>query len=142
MTVSRIKYEGGWVRLRWRRRPGALGGAMCQSPSSQPGDSGEGEGTVVGGRKVQLKKAAVSECFLLASAAARYRCLGEALLLPRAGPAALFGCWAPAAPVSVPPPALRTPAGRYYSDAAAKREDDPNFFKMVEGFFHRGSNIM
>ncbi|MCP6646106.1 hypothetical protein NL493_28595, partial [Klebsiella pneumoniae] len=31
---------------------------------------------------------------------------------------------------------------RHYSEAAADREDDPNFFKMVEGFFDRGASIV
>lgn len=80
-----------------------------------------------------------------------YRRLGEALLLPRVGPAALasaadpaalFGCRARAPPAAAPPPALGTPARRRYSEAAVQREDDPNFFKMVEGFFDRGANIV
>ncbi|XP_063089819.1 glutamate dehydrogenase 1, mitochondrial [Cavia porcellus] len=79
-----------------------------------------------------------------------YRRLGEALLLPRAGPcalasavdpAALFGSWA-RAPPAAPPPGLGTPVRRRYSEAAAQREDDPNFFKMVEGFFDRGADIV
>ncbi|EHB17305.1 Glutamate dehydrogenase 1, mitochondrial [Heterocephalus glaber] len=34
------------------------------------------------------------------------------------------------------------PACCPYSDAASEREDNPNFFKMVEGFFHRSANVM
>nr|XP_013004006.1 glutamate dehydrogenase 1, mitochondrial [Cavia porcellus] len=82
-----------------------------------------------------------------------YRRLGEALLLPRAGPcalasavdpAALFGSWA-RAPPAAPPPGLGTPVRRRYSEAAAPaRGRPPTFFKMVEGFLstrgarHRG----
>uniref|UniRef100_A0A8C2V9A5 Glutamate dehydrogenase n=1 Tax=Chinchilla lanigera TaxID=34839 RepID=A0A8C2V9A5_CHILA len=39
-------------------------------------------------------------------------------------------------------PRPSTPLCRRYSEAAAEREDDPNFFKMVEGFFNHGANIM
>uniref|UniRef100_A0A8C0KE88 Glutamate dehydrogenase 1, mitochondrial n=1 Tax=Canis lupus dingo TaxID=286419 RepID=A0A8C0KE88_CANLU len=78
-----------------------------------------------------------------------YRRLGEALLLPRAGPAALASA-ASAAPDAAAlrgrarpqPPAAPPPARRHYSEAAADREDDPNFFKMVEGFFDRGASIV
>ncbi|KAM4852658.1 glutamate dehydrogenase 1, mitochondrial [Thomomys bottae] len=81
-----------------------------------------------------------------------YRRLGEALLLSRAGPAtlgsaaadpaALLG-WARGPPAAAAPPAgLTPPARRHYSEAAADREDDPNFFKMVEGFFDRGASIV
>nr|XP_004658082.1 glutamate dehydrogenase 1, mitochondrial [Jaculus jaculus] len=85
-----------------------------------------------------------------------YRCLGEAMLLSRAGSAALGSAasesaallgWvrgqpAAAAAVAVPHPGLAPPARRHYSEAAADREDDPNFFKMVEGFFDRGASIV
>lgn len=83
-----------------------------------------------------------------------YRCLGEALLLCRAGPAALVSAAAdsaallgrargqPAAAVAAPQPGLAPPTRRHYSEAAADREDDPNFFKMVEGFFDRGASIV
>ncbi|XP_039089657.1 glutamate dehydrogenase 1, mitochondrial [Hyaena hyaena] len=85
-----------------------------------------------------------------------YRCLGEALLLSRAGPAALGsaaaesaallgrarGQPAAAAAAAAPQPGLALPARRHYSEAAADREDDPNFFKMVEGFFDRGASIV
>ncbi|XP_036283327.1 glutamate dehydrogenase 1, mitochondrial [Pipistrellus kuhlii] len=80
-----------------------------------------------------------------------YRCLGEALLPSGVGPAALgsaaallgraHGHPAAAAPQpGLPPPPTRRP----YSEAAAEagREDDPNFFKMVEGFFDRGVSIV
>ncbi|XP_024417005.2 glutamate dehydrogenase 1, mitochondrial [Desmodus rotundus] len=81
-----------------------------------------------------------------------YRCLGEALLLSRVGPAALGSAAAdsvallgrargqPAA--AAPQPGLALPSRRHYSEAAADREDDPNFFKMVEGFFDRGASIV
>ncbi|XP_047616524.1 glutamate dehydrogenase 1, mitochondrial [Phacochoerus africanus] len=85
-----------------------------------------------------------------------YRCLGEALLLSRAGPAALGSAAAGSAaadsaallgrtrgqPATAPQPGLAPPARRHYSEAAADREDDPNFFKMVEGFFDRGASIV
>ncbi|XP_043452724.1 glutamate dehydrogenase 1, mitochondrial [Prionailurus bengalensis] len=85
-----------------------------------------------------------------------YRCLGEALLLSRAGPAALGsaaadsaallgrarGQPAAAAAAAAPQPGLAPTARRHYSEAAADREDDPNFFKMVEGFFDRGASIV
>ncbi|XP_069876874.1 glutamate dehydrogenase 1, mitochondrial [Dipodomys merriami] len=81
-----------------------------------------------------------------------YRRLGEALLLSRAGPAALGSAaadpaallgWARGPPTAAAPPAgLAPPARRHYSEAAADREDDPNFFKMVEGFFDRGASIV
>lgn len=80
-----------------------------------------------------------------------YRCLGEALLLSRAGPAAALGSaaadsasllgWARGQPCA-PQPGLAPAARRHYSEAAADREDDPNFFKMVEGFFDRGASIV
>uniref|UniRef100_A0AC11EF38 Glutamate dehydrogenase 1 n=1 Tax=Ovis aries TaxID=9940 RepID=A0AC11EF38_SHEEP len=83
-----------------------------------------------------------------------YRCLGEALLLSRVGPAALGSAAADsavllgrargqaAAAVAAPQPGPVPPARRHYSEAAADREDDPNFFKMVEGFFDRGASIV
>ncbi|XP_045639596.1 glutamate dehydrogenase 1, mitochondrial [Ursus americanus] len=83
-----------------------------------------------------------------------YRCLGEALLLSRAGPAALGSAAAdsaallgrargqPGAAAAAPQPGLAPPTRRHYSEAAADREDDPNFFKMVEGFFDRGASIV
>lgn len=83
-----------------------------------------------------------------------YRCLGEALLLSRVGPAALSSVATDsavllgrargqaAAAVAAPQPGLVPPARRHYSEAAADREDDPNFFKMVEGFFDRGASIV
>ncbi|KAF6108928.1 glutamate dehydrogenase 1 [Phyllostomus discolor] len=81
-----------------------------------------------------------------------YRCLGEALLLSRVGPAALGSAAADSAallgrargqPVAAAPqPGLALPSRRHYSEAAADHEDDPNFFKMVEGFFDRGASIV
>lgn len=84
-----------------------------------------------------------------------YRCLGEALLLSRPGPAALGSAAADSAAllgrargqpatatVAAPQPGLAPPARRHYSEAAADHEDDPNFFKMVEGFFDRGASIV
>lgn len=80
-----------------------------------------------------------------------YRCLGEALLLSRAGPAALGSAAADTAlllsrahgqPAATPQRGLAPPSRRHYSEAAADHEDDPNFFKMVEGFFDRGASIV
>ncbi|XP_029101356.1 glutamate dehydrogenase 1, mitochondrial [Monodon monoceros] len=83
-----------------------------------------------------------------------YRCLGEALPLSRVGPAALGSAAAdsaallgrargqPATAAAAPQPGLAPPGRRQYSEAAADREDDPNFFKMVEGFFDRGASIV
>ncbi|XP_014443051.1 glutamate dehydrogenase 1, mitochondrial [Tupaia chinensis] len=81
-----------------------------------------------------------------------YRYLGEALQLARAGPAALGPATAESAALlgrargqpaaAAPQPGLAPPARRHYSEAAADREDDPNFFKMVEGFFDRGASIV
>ncbi|XP_054378210.1 glutamate dehydrogenase 1, mitochondrial isoform X2 [Pongo pygmaeus] len=80
-----------------------------------------------------------------------YRYLGEALLLSRAGPAALGSASADSAallgrargqPAAAPQPGLALAARRHYSEAVADREDDPNFFKMVEGFFDRGASIV
>lgn len=80
-----------------------------------------------------------------------YRCLGEALLLSRAGPAALGSAaadsaallgWARGQPSVALQPGLTPVVRRHYSEAAADREDDPNFFKMVEGFFDRGASIV
>uniref|UniRef100_A0A2K5QQ50 Glutamate dehydrogenase 1, mitochondrial n=1 Tax=Cebus imitator TaxID=2715852 RepID=A0A2K5QQ50_CEBIM len=80
-----------------------------------------------------------------------YRYLGEALLLSRAGPAALGSAAADSAallgrargqPAAAPQPGLALAARRHYSEAVADREDDPNFFKMVEGFFDRGASIV
>uniref|UniRef100_F6TG08 Glutamate dehydrogenase n=1 Tax=Callithrix jacchus TaxID=9483 RepID=F6TG08_CALJA len=80
-----------------------------------------------------------------------YRYLGEALLLSRAGPAALGAAAADSAallgrargqPAAAPQQGLALAARRHYSEAVADREDDPNFFKMVEGFFDRGASIV
>uniref|UniRef100_A0A2K6L6N0 Glutamate dehydrogenase n=1 Tax=Rhinopithecus bieti TaxID=61621 RepID=A0A2K6L6N0_RHIBE len=79
------------------------------------------------------------------------RYLGEALLLSRAWPAALGSAAADSAallgrargqPAAAPQPGLALAARRHYSEAVADREDDPNFFKMVEGFFDRGASIV
>ncbi|XP_019516046.1 PREDICTED: glutamate dehydrogenase 1, mitochondrial isoform X2 [Hipposideros armiger] len=80
-----------------------------------------------------------------------YRCLGEALLLSRVGPAALGSAAADSAallgrargqPAAALQPGLALSSRRHYSEATADREDDPNFFKMVEGFFDRGASIV
>uniref|UniRef100_A0A673LQT8 Glutamate dehydrogenase n=1 Tax=Sinocyclocheilus rhinocerous TaxID=307959 RepID=A0A673LQT8_9TELE len=64
-----------------------------------------------------------------------YRYFGE-LLTRGAGNALASGCVESALPASSS--LLRV---RHYSDAADK-EDDPNFFRMVEGFFDRGAAIV
>ncbi|KAK7122626.1 hypothetical protein R3I94_019667 [Phoxinus phoxinus] len=64
-----------------------------------------------------------------------YRYFGE-LLTRGAGNALASGCVESALPASSS--LLRV---RHYSDAADK-EDDPNFFRMVEGFFDRGASIV
>lgn len=81
-----------------------------------------------------------------------YRCLGEALLLSRVGPAALGSTATDSAALmgrargqpaaAALQPGLALPSRRHYSEAAADQEDDPNFFKMVEGFFDRGASIV
>ncbi|XP_077056942.1 glutamate dehydrogenase 1b [Siphateles boraxobius] len=64
-----------------------------------------------------------------------YRYFGE-LLTRGAGNALASGCVESALPASSS--LLRV---RHYSEAADK-EDDPNFFRMVEGFFDRGAAIV
>ncbi|CAF93763.1 unnamed protein product [Tetraodon nigroviridis] len=64
-----------------------------------------------------------------------YRYLGE-LLSRSAGSALAAGCADSALPASSSLMRLR-----HYADAADK-PDDPNFFKMVEGFFDRGVSIV
>ncbi|KAI4807563.1 hypothetical protein KUCAC02_027366 [Chaenocephalus aceratus] len=64
-----------------------------------------------------------------------YRCFGE-LLSRSAGSALASGCVDSALPVSSS--LMRV---RRYADAADK-PDDPNFFRMVEGFFDRGASIV
>ncbi|XP_037019248.1 glutamate dehydrogenase 1, mitochondrial [Artibeus jamaicensis] len=81
-----------------------------------------------------------------------YRCLGEALLVSRVGPAglgstatdsaALMGRARGQPAAAALQPGLALPSRRHYSEAAADQEDDPNFFKMVEGFFDRGASIV
>lgn len=82
-----------------------------------------------------------------------YRCLGELLAPARAAASAapLSGggepCSAAAALLAGNGPGRRPAGGapsasrRRYSQAV-DREDDPNFFKMVEGFFDRGASIV
>uniref|UniRef100_A0A4W4GHY9 Glutamate dehydrogenase n=1 Tax=Electrophorus electricus TaxID=8005 RepID=A0A4W4GHY9_ELEEL len=64
-----------------------------------------------------------------------YRYLGE-LLTRGAGSALASGCVESALPASSS--LMRV---RHYSDATDK-DDDPNFFRMVEGFFDRGAAIV
>ncbi|XP_060884320.1 glutamate dehydrogenase 1b [Labrus mixtus] len=64
-----------------------------------------------------------------------YRYFGE-LLSRSAGTALASGCVDSALPASSS--LMRV---RHYADAADK-PDDPNFFKMVEGFFDRGASIV
>ncbi|XP_028811074.1 glutamate dehydrogenase, mitochondrial [Denticeps clupeoides] len=65
-----------------------------------------------------------------------YRYFGE-LLSRGAGGALASGCADAALPASASLTRLRR-----YSEAAADKEDDPNFFRMVEGFFDRGAAIV
>lgn len=65
-----------------------------------------------------------------------YRYFGE-LLSRSAGSALASGCVESALPASSS--LMRV---RRYADAAADQPDDPNFFKMVEGFFDRGASIV
>ncbi|XP_003262335.2 glutamate dehydrogenase 2, mitochondrial [Nomascus leucogenys] len=77
-----------------------------------------------------------------------YCYLGKALLPSRAGPAALGSAGsallgrARGQPAAAPQPGLALAARLHYSEVVADREDDPNFFKMVEGFFDRGASIV
>lgn len=64
-----------------------------------------------------------------------YRYFGE-LVSRGAGSALAAGCVEAVMPASSSVMRLR-----HYSDAADK-EDDPNFFRMVEGFFDRGAAIV
>lgn len=77
---------------------------------------------------------AVAE-FFPSHAAVMYRYFGE-LLTRSAGTALASGCVDSALPASSS--LMRV---RHYADAADK-PDDPNFFKMVEGFFDRGVSIV
>ncbi|XP_035185585.1 glutamate dehydrogenase 1, mitochondrial [Anser cygnoides] len=68
-----------------------------------------------------------------------YRCLGEQLasrLAATAGSepagAVVVAAWGRG----------RCPRRRYCEAASPRQEDDPNFFKMVEGFFDRGASIV
>lgn len=65
-----------------------------------------------------------------------YRYFGE-LLTRGASNALASGCVDSALPASSA--LMRV---RQYSEAAGEKEDDPNFFKMVEGFFDRGATIV
>lgn len=67
-----------------------------------------------------------------------YRCLGELLAPARAASPALEPCVSSSAAALFPGSAGSV---RRYSQAA-EPEDDPNFFKMVEGFFDRGAGIV
>lgn len=71
-----------------------------------------------------------------------YRYLGE-LLASRAGAGSVLAGTEPGAAVGAAlwgGPSGGLPQRRRYSEA--EREDDPNFFKMVEGFFDRGAGIV
>lgn len=69
-----------------------------------------------------------------------YRYLGE-LLVSRAGSAGSVLAGAePGTTVGAGAAAAAAAQRRRYSEA--EREDDPNFFKMVEGFFDRGAGIV
>lgn len=86
-------------------------------------------------------------CVFSGSAGAMYRYLGEQLFARLAGSAVLAGAepGGPAAAAAAGGAAAVWGGGRcprrHYCEAANK-EDDPNFFKMVEGFFDRGASIV
>ncbi|CAN0163785.1 unnamed protein product [Bubo scandiacus] len=76
-----------------------------------------------------------------------YRYLGELLASRLAAGSVLAGA-EPGGPAAAAGGAVAAAAWgggrcprRHYCEAA-KKEDDPNFFKMVEGFFDRGANIV
>uniref|UniRef100_A0ACB8F843 Glutamate dehydrogenase n=1 Tax=Sphaerodactylus townsendi TaxID=933632 RepID=A0ACB8F843_9SAUR len=73
-----------------------------------------------------------------------YRCVGELLAPARAVGAAtssLCGAEPGSALLAGSGPGRVPPSRRRYSQAV-EQEDDPNFFKMVEGFFDRGAGIV
>lgn len=65
-----------------------------------------------------------------------YRYFGE-LLTRGASNALASGCVESALPAT-----SSLMKVRHYSEAAGEKEDDPNFFRMVEGFFDRGAAIV
>ncbi|XP_048842585.1 glutamate dehydrogenase, mitochondrial [Brienomyrus brachyistius] len=65
-----------------------------------------------------------------------YRYLGELLTRGASGTLA-SGC-----ADSILPASASLMRVRCYSEAVGEKEDDPNFFKMVEGFFDRGASIV
>ncbi|XP_039235669.1 glutamate dehydrogenase 1, mitochondrial [Pipra filicauda] len=73
-----------------------------------------------------------------------YRYLGELLASRLAAGSVLAGA-EPGGPAAAAGGAAAWGGGRcprrHYCEAA-KKEDDPNFFKMVEGFFDRGASIV
>lgn len=69
-----------------------------------------------------------------------YRCLGEQLASRLA--AATTGSEPAGAAVGAAWGRGRCPRRRYCEAASPRQEDDPNFFKMVEGFFDRGASIV
>lgn len=66
-----------------------------------------------------------------------YRYLGELVSRTAANGALASGCVDSALPASAS--LLRV---RRYSEAVGEKDDDPNFFRMVEGFFDRGASIV
>lgn len=84
----------------------------------------------------------------LLAAAAMYRYLGELLASRLAAGSVLAGS-EPGGPAAAAAGGAVVAAAwgggrcprRHYCEAA-KKEDDPNFFKMVEGFFDRGASIV
>lgn len=66
-----------------------------------------------------------------------YRYLGELVGRAAASSALASGCVDSALPASAS--LLRV---RRYSEAVVGKDDDPNFFSMVEGFFDRGASIV
>uniref|UniRef100_A0A9J8BAS7 Glutamate dehydrogenase n=2 Tax=Cyprinus carpio TaxID=7962 RepID=A0A9J8BAS7_CYPCA len=66
-----------------------------------------------------------------------YRYLGELVTRAAASSALASGCVDSALPASA-----TLMRGRRYSEAVGEKDDDPNFFRMVEGFFDRGASIV
>uniref|UniRef100_A0A8C2KWK8 Glutamate dehydrogenase n=1 Tax=Cyprinus carpio TaxID=7962 RepID=A0A8C2KWK8_CYPCA len=66
-----------------------------------------------------------------------YRYLGELVTRAAASSSLASGCVDSALPASAT--LMRV---RRYSEAVGEKDDDPNFFRMVEGFFDRGASIV
>ncbi|XP_037703386.1 glutamate dehydrogenase 1, mitochondrial-like [Choloepus didactylus] len=71
-----------------------------------------------------------------------YRRLGEALLLSRASPATLASAADSATALGGAGGQPASSARRLHSKAVLDLEDNPKFFKMVDGFFDRGASLV